>query len=95
MPALGGGLAAPDTGYEVTISFEKGLGKLVERVAHATVGLPIRGVCLRGVRSMRLHDSIPSIDCDGNQVKPVIEARRNLLVLFHRVTWGAAERANR
>src|SRR5216683_796357 len=51
-------------------------------VAHGAVGRPVHRVCLRGLRSTRLHDSIPPVDCHGNQVKPVIQVPRNFLVLW-------------
>src|SRR5712691_6890673 len=58
-------------------------------VAHGAVGRPVHRVCLRGLRSTRLHDSIPPVDCHGNQVKPVIQVPRNLLVLWlQRATRG-------
>src|SRR6266478_3115369 len=58
-------------------------------VAHGAVGRPVHRVCLRGLRSKRLHDSIPPVDCHGNQVKPVIQVPRNFLVLWlQRATRG-------
>src|SRR6266446_2218967 len=67
----------------------RGLGELVERLRMAQWADPIHRVCLRGLRSTRLHDSIPPVDCHGNQVKPVIQVPRNFLVLWlQRATRG-------
>jgi hypothetical protein len=65
---------------------------LVERLRTPQWAWAIHRVCLRGLRPMRLHDSIPSIGCDGNQVKPVIDTPKDVLVLwFQKAIRGSGE----